>query len=79
MVVASVCAPQWKVGDFPAAGAANALCACAGKRPSFLCASTTNLLWWTHALSDIGVGLYACLVLKLLPAEARVVYLGWIL
>ena len=47
--MASVCAPQWKVGDFPAAGAANALCACAGKRPSFLCASTTNLLWWTHA------------------------------
>ena len=32
--------------------------------------------WWVHALGDIAFCSYGCLVLALLPAEARAAYLG---
>ena len=35
-----------------------------------------NESWWVHALGDIAGCAYGCLVLALLPAEARAAYLG---
>ena len=35
-----------------------------------------NESWWVHALGDIAFCAYGCLVLALLPAEARAAYLG---